>query len=96
MVGGGFAITEGNLDVAGGFNESSGVARIFAEHVVGGEAVGDPAAAVATAVVAAVGPGARVGCLHLTDFTDDHQVARFVARELSGPAPSQFFLGQVS
>jgi hypothetical protein len=97
MVGGGFAITEGNLDVAGGFNESSGVARIFAEHVVGGEAVGDPAAAVATAIRAAVGPGARVGCLHLTNFTDDHQVARFVARELerAGTVPVLFGPGQL-
>lgn len=82
LEGGGFAITEGNVDVCGGYNEASGVTRIFAEHVPGAEPGGDPAKALATAVAGAVGDRASVGCMHITNFTDDHQVVRFIAREL--------------
>ncbi len=95
---GGFAITEGNLDVAGGFNEASGVTRLFAEHAADGDGGGDPAARVAESLRAALGPGATVGCLHMTNFADDHQVVRFVAAELAraGLAPILFGPSQLT
>lgn len=80
--GGGFAITEGNLDVAGGLNEASGVAPLFAEHVDCGSVAGDPVAAIAASFVRRLGRGATVGILHVTSFVDDHQVARFLAARL--------------
>lgn len=78
--GGGYAITEGNVDVASGFNEGSGVTELFASHVPGTRVAGDPAASVAASVATAVGYGATVGCMHMTNFVDDHQVVRFLER----------------
>jgi glutathionylspermidine synthase len=74
------AITEGNLDVAGGWNESSAVTRIFAEYDTAAEPAGDPAAALAESLARRLFPGAAVGVMHLTRYADDHQVARFLAR----------------
>jgi glutathionylspermidine synthase len=78
---GSFAITEGNLDVAGGFNEASGVTKLFAEHAVGAVTGGDPAASVTESLRAEV-TGGTIGCLHVTNFADDHQVVRFLAKHL--------------
>jgi hypothetical protein len=77
--GDGFAITEGNVDVAGGWNEASGVTRLFAEHARAASPGGDPADALGRAIAAA---GDVVGCMHATQFADDHQVVRFVAKHL--------------
>jgi hypothetical protein len=81
LEGSGVAITEGNLDVAGGLNEASGVTRLFAEHVPSAKPGGDPARALGREVAAT---GEVVGCMYATQFADDHQVVRFVARHL-GP-----------
>jgi hypothetical protein len=90
--GGGFAVTEGNVDVAGGFNEASGVTKVFAAHVPDACAAGDPAAALAACLRDAVGRGAAVGCMYLTNFVDDHQVARFLGEcfKEAGLAPVLF------
>jgi glutathionylspermidine synthase len=77
---GDLAITEGNLDVASGWNEASAVTRIFAEHDWPAVPAGDPAAALAESLEKRLFPGASVGVMHLTRYTDDHQVARFLAR----------------
>src|SRR5262249_33357781 len=74
------AITEGNLDVAGGWNESSAVTRIFAEHDSAAEPAGDPAAALAESLARQLFPGAALGVIHLTRYADDRQVSRFLAR----------------
>jgi glutathionylspermidine synthase len=79
---GGFAITEGNLDVASGLNEAGGVADLFARQLSGVQAPLDPSRAIAASLRASLGAGAVVGCLHLTNFVDDHQVVRFIAARL--------------
>jgi glutathionylspermidine synthase len=78
-VDGHMAITEGNLDVAAGWNEASGVTALVAEHVQEGVTAGDPAARLAMRLAERIGVGSTVGIMHLTRYTDDHQVARFLA-----------------
>jgi glutathionylspermidine synthase len=73
-----FAITEGNLDVAGGWNEAGAVAALFAEHSGAGACAGDPARALAEGLAARIGANRAVGIMHLTRYTDDHQIARFL------------------
>ncbi len=74
-----FAITEGNLDVAGGWNEAA-VAALFSGHASGAMPAGDPARALAEALVERIGAGRAVGIMHLTRYAEDHQIARFLAR----------------
>ncbi len=74
-------ITEGNPDVCAGFLESSGVTPIVAS-ALGLDPLGDPAGALVDAIRAAVGDRARVGLMHLSMFTDDRQIAAFLARRL--------------
>jgi glutathionylspermidine synthase len=81
--GGGAAITEGNLDVAGGWNEASGAAQFFADYTHTGACPGDPTAILAARLAAKLPPEATVGILHLTRYTDDHQVARIVGAHLA-------------
>lgn len=76
----GWRITEVNSDVPGGINEASGYAALFAPHVPQAVAVGDPAAAYARALSAALAPGSRIALVHATAYTDDAQVMRYLAR----------------
>jgi glutathionylspermidine synthase len=78
----GWAISEANTDVPGGFIEASGFTRLMAEHHPGLSLAGDPAAALAEAVARAVAPGATVALVHATAYTDDRQVMIFLARHL--------------
>ncbi len=78
----GFRITEGNTDVAGGFIEASGVTRLISEHYPDCRAPGDPAGVLAHSIVRAVGPGTRVGLMHLTTFSEDRQVMLYLARRM--------------
>jgi glutathionylspermidine synthase len=76
----GYRITEGNLDVAGGLIESSGVTRIFSERYPALRAAGDPAARLVDSVRGALGSRRRVGLMHVTMYTEDRQVALYLAR----------------
>ena len=77
----GWRITEVNSDVPGGLNEASGIARLMAEAFTDATLPGDPAAAYAAALLAS-GAGTRIALVHATAFSDDHQVMRYLAREL--------------
>jgi glutathionylspermidine synthase len=79
----GFRITEGNIDVSGGFIEGSGVTALFAPHFPALAPAGDPAGALAGALAARAGAGGRVGLMHLTRYTEDHQIARYLARRVA-------------
>jgi len=78
----GWRISEANSDVPGGFVEGSGFARLMAPCVPGAELTGNPAAALADAIVEATPPGSTVGLVHATAYTDDRQVMVFLAREI--------------
>lgn len=78
----GWRITEVNSDVPGGLNEASGFSRLMAESFPDATLPGDPAAAYAAALLAA-GCGSRIALVHATAFSDDHQVMRYLARELA-------------
>jgi glutathionylspermidine synthase len=78
----GFRITEGNTDVAGGLIESSGVSTLMARSYPALCTAGDPAGALAGAMRARVGPGGRVGLLHLTQYTEDRQIMLYLASRL--------------
>jgi glutathionylspermidine synthase len=78
-VDGTFAITEGNLDVAGGWNEAGRVTALFAAAVEGAAPPGDPAGALARRLAQRLGGDRTVGIMHLTSYADDHQVARYLA-----------------
>jgi glutathionylspermidine synthase len=81
----GWRISEVNSDVPGGFIESSGFARLMAEHYPGTQLPADPTAALIDSIVRIAPPGARVGFVHATAYADDSQVMSYLARE----APSR-------
>src|SRR5262249_533608 len=79
----GLRISEGNIDVAGGLPEGSGVTALMAGgHPALGPA-GDPAGAFAAALAARAGPAGRVGLMHLTRYTEDRQAMVYLARRLA-------------
>lgn len=78
----GWAISEVNSDVPGGFNEAGGMAQRFASLYPGTRVAGDPAVEMAKAIAGNLGGKGRVALVHATAYTDDHQVMVFVARAL--------------
>lgn len=74
----GFAVSEVNCDVPGGYIESSGVTALMAD-ATGHEATGDPAGALVDAVCAHVEEG-TVALVHATAYVDDAQQMEFLAR----------------
>lgn len=80
---GGVAITEGNLELAAGWNEASAVTALFGAHVTDAHAGGDPGALLADRIAARIGRGGVVGIMHLTRYSDDHQIARYVQHVLA-------------
>lgn len=88
----GWRISEANTDVASGFIESSGVSRLFSAEQPALRPTGDPAGCLADGLAGVLGPGARVGLMHLTRFTDDRQVILYLARRFTerGLTPCAF------
>jgi glutathionylspermidine synthase len=88
----GWAISEANTDVAGGFIEASGVTRIFAEYYPDCHPAGDPAGVLSEAILRRVGAGATVGLMHLTVYSEDRQIMLYLARRLEecGLSPCLF------
>lgn len=70
----GWRISEANSDVPGGFGEAGGLARLMLPHHPGCTLAGDPAAALADAVVSRVGTARPVALTYATAYTDDRQV----------------------
>ena len=79
----GLRITEGNIDVAGGIIESSGVTALMASSYPALRPAGDPAGALAAALHRCSGPDGRVGLMHLTRYTEDRQIMLYLERRLA-------------
>ncbi len=80
----GWRISEANADVPGGYCESSLFPRLMAGHFPGTRPAGDPAAALADAILVAIGRPGTVGLLSASGYMEDHQVVAFLARVLTG------------
>lgn len=79
----GWCISEANTDVAGGYIEASGAARLMAPHYPGCHPAGDPAGALAVALAQRVGRGGKVGLMHLSVYVDDRQIMHYLAGRLA-------------
>jgi glutathionylspermidine synthase len=77
----GWRISEANADVASGYIEASGFTHLFAAHYPDVRATGDPAGALASALVRAADGGA-IGLMHLPQYTEDRQIVLYLARRL--------------
>jgi glutathionylspermidine synthase len=75
----GWRISEANADVPGGYTESSLFPRLMAERCPGTQPAGDPAQALADAIVATSGSSGYVGLLAATGHMEDQQVIAFLA-----------------
>lgn len=89
----GLRITESNCDVASGYIEASGFAAMMAEGYPSHGLAGDPAGALAARFLAACGSAARIGLLHLTTYSDDHQIMRYLAKRFAEAGLAPVFLG---
>jgi glutathionylspermidine synthase len=80
----GWRISEANTDVPGGLNEASGYSALVVQHYPGAVTVGDPGAAYLDALLAGLPSRApRIGLVHATAYSDDHQVMRYLAERLA-------------
>lgn len=79
----GWRISEANTDVPGGFPEASGFARLVAAHYPGRPPVGDPAGALTAELMRGRQPGAAIGFVHATAYTDDRQVMVYLGQRLA-------------
>jgi glutathionylspermidine synthase len=78
----GWRISEANADVPGGLNEASAFPPLFARWTPEARPTGDPTAAYARAIAAAIPAGGRVALVYATAFTDDQQVMSYLAARL--------------
>jgi glutathionylspermidine synthase len=75
----GWAVSEVNSDVPGGFAEVSVLPELAAELVPGTRAAGDVGDALVAAVSRQVRAGGRLAFVHATSYADDKQVMQFLA-----------------
>ena len=84
LVDGGWAISEVNSDVPGGFAESSIVPKIamtlFTENAYYFKSFGD---SLVSAIVQKVKPGGKIMLVHCTSYSDDRQVMQYIGDRLS-------------
>jgi glutathionylspermidine synthase len=78
----GWRISEVNSDVPGGFVEAAGLTRCFAAHFGSLVPTGDPALDYAAAIHRATGGQGGVALVYATQYSDDHQVMEYLARQL--------------
>jgi glutathionylspermidine synthase len=83
----GWAISEVNSDVPGGFAESSALPQLAASYVPGARPAGDVAQALVSAVSERLGSRKRLALVHATAYADDRQVMEFLASRF---APAGF------
>ena len=79
----GWALSEVNSDVPGGFAEASALPRLAEAHVPGAVASGDAASALVAAITERLTPAARIAFVHATAYSDDRQVMQFLANRVS-------------
>ena len=75
----GWAISEVNSDVPGGFAESSALPQLAASCVPGARSAGDVAQALVSSISERLGVRKRVALVHATAYADDRQVMQFLA-----------------
>jgi len=78
---GGFALSEVNSDVPGGYVEASGISALMSE-ATGLKMVGDPAGALVDAFARAV-DGGPIALAHATAYVDDAQQMEFLSRRFA-------------
>jgi len=78
----GWRVSEVNADVPGGFIEASGFTELMSAAYGMTTAPPNPAQAYAEAVFNATHPGALVGLVHATGYTDDRQVMEYISSEI--------------
>jgi hypothetical protein len=79
----GWAVSEVNSDVPGGFAEASVLPQLVRRFVPEATVFGDVARAVAEGFAADLPPGARLALVHATAYTDDRQVMHFLGEVLA-------------
>ncbi|HUP90962.1 MAG TPA: glutathionylspermidine synthase family protein [Solimonas sp.] len=79
----GWALSEVNSDVPGGFSEASALPRLAAQYVAGAAAQGDAGEMLAAAVLRRLGGSGRIALVHATSYADDRQVMQFLAARLA-------------
>jgi glutathionylspermidine synthase len=75
----GWALSEVNSDVPGGFAEASALPVLAAQHVSGTRPGGDVAGALIAAFSNRIGRRKRLAFVHATAYADDRQVMQFLA-----------------
>jgi glutathionylspermidine synthase len=79
----GWALSEVNSDVPGGFAEASVLPRLAVCHVANTRPGPDAGEALVAAMNRRLGAGARLGFVHATAYADDRQVMQFLASRFS-------------
>jgi glutathionylspermidine synthase len=79
----GWALSEVNSDVPGGFAEASALPHLAAPYVIGTRAGGDVAEALVGAITKRIGANKRLALVHATAYADDRQVMEFLSSRLT-------------
>jgi glutathionylspermidine synthase len=79
----GWALSEVNSDVPGGFAESRALPELAARFVPGARPFGNAAEALVEAFARRLGPRTRIAFVHATAFADDRQVMQFLAQRFA-------------
>ncbi|MGH8529448.1 MAG: glutathionylspermidine synthase family protein [Nevskiales bacterium] len=80
----GWAISEVNSDVPGGFSEASALPRLAARFVSGTRVFGDVGGTLLAALTGRIGSRRRVAFVHATSYSDDRQVMQYLASRFEG------------
>lgn len=75
----GWAVSEVNSDVPGGFAEAGSLPRLARDYVANARAAGDPAQSLLEAVSRKTGRAGFAAFVHATAYSDDRQVMRHIA-----------------
>lgn len=78
----GWAISEVNSDVPGGFSEASALPKLAAQLLPDVHPEGNVAAAIGDALLLRIGDNSRVALVHATAYADDRQVMQFLCDQL--------------
>jgi len=79
----GWRLSECNSDVPGGLIEASGLTALVAAHYPDLEQPPDPVEALTDTLAGPSPSGRRIGLVHATAYSDDRQVAVYLARRLA-------------
>jgi glutathionylspermidine synthase len=79
----GWAISEVNSDVPGGFAEASAFPELAASYLDGVKPYGNAAQSLVTAFEEKLTAGSRIGFVHATSYSDDRQVMEFLSHSFN-------------